>query len=69
MGPKKGRENVRRIEVVTVHLQSLSWEIQLLTYRGGGRREDREREEAEKQQREECERKEARRVVTLQSTE
>ena len=42
-----------RIEVPQTHLQSLSWEILLLTYRGGGKTK-REGEEAEKQQREEA---------------
>ena len=52
-------------------LQSLNWQTQLLTYRGGGRRENRGRERVRrqgKQQREER-REEAQRVETPQSTE
>ena len=55
MRPKKGTKNMRRIKIQT-YLQSLNCEIQMLAYRGVGRRETRERvkeEEAEKQQTEE----------------
>ena len=67
MGPEKDKSNVRKIEVPTDTLQSLSWEIQLLTYREGGGEKQREREETQKQQREETGREEARRAETLQS--
>ena len=50
-----------------IHLQSLSWEIQLLTYNEEMRRENRGRREAQKQQREEREREEASRAETPQS--
>ena len=38
-----------------IHLQSLSWEIQLLTYRGGGGEKTEREGEVEKQQWEERE--------------
>ena len=46
MGPKKARKNVGKIEVPT---DTPVFEIQLLTYRGRGkRREQRQRDEADK---------------------
>ena len=41
MGPRCDRRE-RKIEGPLMHLQCLSWEIQLLIYRGGGRIEARD---------------------------
>ena len=36
MDPKRARKNMRKVEVPKDPPKSLTWEIQLLTYRGGG---------------------------------
>ena len=47
MGPKKSRKNVRKVEVYQTHLKSLSWETDLLTFRGEKDRTDGEGKDRE----------------------